>query len=239
MNPGFLVSPLIACLGITFIEIPNRAQQVPTVQQSSSGQFHRRIIDIENFPIVEFSSSIPDDPKRQARGKHYDRSDWSVDPRSNGDTTIRFDSVDSHLKALPKTLAIAIIKGTVMDARAFLSNDKTGVYSSFAISVEDIIKNSGDTVSGRMIEAERDGGRVKYPSGRIHSYIVSEQSMPKLGASYILFLKSTTEDCVFEIITGYEIREESVYPLDELAKTRDYDGKSLTDFLSELKRENK
>ena len=59
--------------------------------------------------------------------------------------------------------------------------------------------------------------------------------MPRVGSRYLLFLTETNTESTFEIVTGYEIREASVFALDDVPKTRSYDNTPLTNFLHELR----
>ena len=209
---------------------------VPKGQKQNSGsKAEPRKTDVNHFPIAEFASSETKDAKRKARAEKRDKSHWRVDPDSVSDSTVRVDSVDFSLPAFPTKEAQAVIIGTVSDAKAYLSNDKSGVYSVFRVLVEEVLKHSGKLTVGSSVEAEREGGRVKFPSGRMHLYMVSEQDMPQVGGRYVFFLKETNTEDVFEIITGYEIRADSVSPLDELPQTRSYENATPSNFLNELK----
>jgi hypothetical protein len=208
---------------------------VPKQEQISNSRSKPRKTDISHFPIAEFASSETKDAKRKARAEKRNKSHWRVDPNSVSDSTVRVDSIDFSSPAFPIKEAQAVIVGTVSDAKAYLSNDKTGVYSVFSVLIEEVLKHSGKLTVGSAIEAEREGGRVKFPSGRTHLYMISEQDMPRVGGRYVLFLSETNTENVFEIITGYEIRADSVSPLDELPQTRAYENAMPANFLNELK----
>jgi hypothetical protein len=137
--------------------------------------------DVNHFPIAEFATSETKDPKRRARGEKRNKSHWGVHPDSVSDSTVRVDSVDLSLPALPINESQAVIIGKISDAKAYLSNDKTDVYSVFVVLIEEILKHPGKLTVGSAVEAEREGGRVKFPSGRTHLYKVSEQDMPRAG----------------------------------------------------------
>jgi len=220
-----LVLPAVFCI--------TALMAVPKGQKQNSGfKAEPRKTDVNHFPIAEFASSETKDAKRKARAEKRNKSHWRVDPDSVSDSTVR---VDSSLPAFPTKEAQAVIVGTISDAKAYLSNDKTGVYSVFRVLVEEVIKHSGKLAVGSSVEAEREGGRVKFPSGRMHLYMVSEQDMPQVGGRYVFFLKETNTDDVFEIITGYEIRADSVSPLDDLPQARSYENATPANFLNELK----
>ena len=223
-----LLLPVVFCI-TALMAVPKHQEQI-----SGSGSKPGKT-DVTHFPIAEFASSETKDAKRKTRDEKRDKSHWGVDPDSVSDSTVRVDSVDFSLPAFPTKEAQAVIIGTISDAKAYLSNDKTGVYSVFRVLVEEVLKHSGKLAVGSSVEAEREGGRVKFPSGRMHLYMVSEQDMPQVGGRYVFFLKETNTEDVFEIITGYELRADSVSPLDELPESRSYENATPANFLNELK----
>lgn len=231
-----VVLPLAFLFAAFFVgSRPNGRDQTTTAKSAAAAKSQKRKIDINQFPIAEFSSPQPTDKKRRDRGKKRDKSDWAVNPDAVSDSTVTVDAVDLSLPTFPVEQAAAVVIGTVTDANAFLSSDKTGVYSSFGVAVDEVLKNPGNLVVGNSIEVEREGGRVKFPSGRVHLYLISEQDMPHVGGRYVFFLSKTDYNSVFEIITGYEIRGDSIYALDELPQTRTREGTPASTFLQELK----
>jgi hypothetical protein len=198
-------------------------------------------IDERRFPIADYAADEPSDPlqrsKRRARGLKRDKSDWSVNPQAPSDTTVRVDFVDRKLPAFPIDQSKAIVIGRVTDGHAYLSNDKTGVYSVFSVQIEQTLTNHSNVVVavGRSIEVEREGGRVKFPSGRIHLYMTNEQNMPEIASRYVFFLTAGENEDVFHIITAYELRDGKVFPLDNLSKPKSYQDADEAAFLSELR----
>ncbi len=61
---------------------------------------------------------------------------------------------------------------------------------------------------------------MRYPSGHISIFRISGLGMPRVGCKYTLFLthdfllKGYREEQEFRILTGYELREGYVFPLD-------------------------
>jgi hypothetical protein len=150
---------------------------------------------------------------------------------------------------LPASQSSAIIVGEVTDAHAFLSEDKSKVYSEFHIRVEEVIKNDIDDPIkvGEQVAVERLGGRVRFPQGQIGTYIVVTQGVPEIGRKYILFLGYNRYEAGSRgagemnrhILTGYEVRASRVFALDP-TQTRDgdfkkHEGKEVTSFLTEIK----
>jgi len=210
-------------------------------QQSASPNGQRKVFDENRFPLVDYLQPEPTDvverDRQRIRSKKYDKSDWGVNPTAPSDTTVRVDSVDPKLPAFPFARASAVIVGTVKNARAYLSNDKTGIYSAFEISIEEVLKNSSRVPFsiGSLIEAERQGGRVKFPSGRVHLYLVKEENMPQINSRYVLFLTGGDVEPFFQILTAYELNRGRVYALDELVQAKAYDNTEETTFLNDLR----
>lgn len=230
-----LVLPLLFGLTTLFV-VQRLSAQEQTASTTPLTKRPKKTIDITKFPIVDFSDTGPTDAKRKQRAKKRDNSKWAVHPDAASDSTVLVDTVDTNLPGLPVEKAAAVVTGVVSDAKAYLSNDKSGVYSSFSVIIDDVLKNPGRLAVGQTIEIEREGGRVRFPSGRLHLYTVAEQDMPHTGSRYVFFLAKTEQDSVFEVITGYEIRGDGIYSLDELPQTRSYDGISAATFLQELRK---
>jgi len=232
---GFILPAVLAV--VAFAVIPGLRGQ----PQNPPAKSQRKAVDESRFPIADFSAAEPTDPiqraRRRSRQQKYDKSDWAVNPDAVSDSTVRVDSVDQNLPAFPLAQSAVVVTGKITDSRAYLSNDKTGIYSVFSVQVDEVIKNaSGKTlVPGASLELEREGGRVKFPSGRIHLYITNEQDMPLVGSRYVLFLADGNNDLAFQIVTGYELREGKVYPLDDLPKPKVYQNADQTTFFGELR----
>jgi len=141
--------------------------------------------------------------------------------------------------AIPVAQSDVILVGQIMGANAFLSNDKGYIYSEFALGVETVLKNDAIAPinSDGQIIAEREGGAVRFPSGRIQQYRIYGQKMPQTGRKYILFLKRNETDPDFSILTGYELKNNQVFPLDTIELYASYSGYSAGDFLLEIERE--
>ena len=226
--------PLVFAIAAIII-IPGRSQE-----QNPQRKIHPRKFDENRFPVADYSAIEPSDPsersKRQQKGKKYDKSEWRIYPDASS-SMARVDYVNPNLPALPLTQSTAIIVGQVTDAKAYLSNDKTGVYSVFAVQVDEVLRNSSKVPFsvGSSIEVERDGGRVKFPNGRLLLYAISSYDMPQVGLRYVLFLTTADGQSDFQILTGYELSEGKVHPLDNLPKLYHYENADETTFLSEVR----
>ncbi len=221
----------------------NRASQEPlTAEEQHAQQRHKEKPEFEEqSPVVDFGKPEPADPKirakRHARSKKYDGSTMEVHPEDRNNSTVRTHSDLDALPPLPMAQSDAVIIGEVLNAKAYLSNDKTGVYSEFEIQTKDILKNAAQNLltQGYSITALREGGRVRFPSGRVHLYFTSGVRMPRVGRQYVFFLRHTEEDDVFDLLTGYELRQGKAVPLDELNQFKRFKGMDETAFLIEIR----
>ncbi|HEX8070030.1 MAG TPA: hypothetical protein VF546_08780 [Pyrinomonadaceae bacterium] len=206
---------------------PNRLRQV--AQQENNAN---------SMPVVDYEATehiIPGDTKRQSKNKHYDDASFVLKGPTEGGTATRFDDWELGLAPLPAQQSDVVVLGTITDARAYLSADKTGVYSEFALKVETVLKDDGSQAGSEdTVVVTRPGGRVRYRSGKTMEYTISGQRMPDVGKRYVLFLRQEEHD--YSLVTGYELRAGRVYPLDAVKKFDNYRGADETEFLSQLRR---
>lgn len=195
-------------------------------------------------PIAEFDTIAPIEPKqrahRLAKGKRYNKShglyEMPLEYNEKGeliDLEVKPKSAHwtNNVPALPVSQSNVILIGRIADAQAYLSNDKTGVYSEFKIEIESLLKFDA-TTSPYEIVADRSGGAVRFPSGKVQRiYTFRGQRMPQVGHRYVLFIIRNAPEEDLTILTGYELREGKVVALDSLPPyTRD-NGSGENDFL--------
>lgn len=231
---------IVFCIAVaTLVGTLQSRGQVPH-NQAQQANANKEKVEGYNGPIVDYAQPQVIDPvglaKRRIRGAKHDKSLWNVDPEDASDRTVLVDAVDPDLPALPVTKSTAVILGDITDARAYLSNDRTGVYTEFAIRIEEILKDSPRTVltTDGTLEISRQGGRVRFPSGREHLYKVSEESMPRVGGRYVFFLTGN-QDEGFSILTAYELQAGKIIPLDNLRQPQAHKNADQTTFLNQLR----
>ena len=140
-----------------------------------------------------------------------------------------------------------MIVGEVTDAKAYLSEDKTNVYSEFTVRIEEILKDSTAVplAPGASITTVRTGGAVRFPSGKIIQRGFGGKPFPLTKARYVFFLTYESDDQDYPIVTAYEIRAGVVSPLDALdidgrllepyAEYQQYKGWNEADFLNKVR----
>lgn len=182
--------------------------------------------DVEGFSIASrFSKAAK--PK-QSNNKQVEEGQ-STPPQFNNSKKyedvplVAGAAVSDHTppeQPLPTGSSDAIIIGEVIDTKAFVSEDKTSVYSEFQTRIDEILKNS-DTAPltpGESIDVLRPGGGVRLPSGEVPLLYVEGRGYPRTGRRYVLFLKYDQLSQSYYIATGYELRDGKVFPLDGIPK---------------------
>jgi hypothetical protein len=117
---------------------------------------------------------------------------------------------------LPTYISDAVVIGSVTNAKAYLSQDKTAVYSEFTVQVWDVLKNSqaSPLAVGSGVTVLRPGGGVRFPSGKVRKFLVAGRGLPRTGERYAFFLKYDDLAQAYYIVTAYELLGGKVFPLD-------------------------
>jgi hypothetical protein len=195
------------------------------------------------FPVADYEPAEPEDAgkrqKRRGKNRRFDGRGMVAKPENSGEeqATTRFNDWEMQLSPLPVAQSDVVVMGEVSDAKAYLSNDKSGVYSEFSLRADEVLMESSEPkiAPGSMIVAEREGGRVRFPSGIIELYEIAGQGMPRPGRSYVLFLRATGEEQSYSIVTGYEVLGNRILPLDKRGVSKSkfgiYKDVNLNDFL--------
>lgn len=219
---AFLTFPAFILAGLT------QANSLRSLNAGNSDSTVQQQKDEDDLPIADLTVPEITDPEkrslRRLRSSRHDIHDRTSDAKrfmlTEDSPPVLLQLQASHVSpepALPVTQSDAIIIAEVTDAQAYLSSDQTSVYSEFTLRVNEVLQKSfsAPLSTGVLLTAERPGGRVRFPSGKIlvrgGSY---GRNMPVKGRRYVLFLKQVTEAQSFSIITGYELRAGHVFPLD-------------------------
>lgn len=190
------------------------------------------------LPIAVFAASQSDDPEvqilRRIRSSRYDKRYPVPFDELRSDTKLRVRISDwfENMPVLPTSQSDAIIIGQVADAKGYLSNDKTGAYSEFNINIEEILKDDGRLSPGTLVAAEREGAAVQLSDGRVIEVRIAHQGTPRVGQRYVFFLKYNDPGKSYGILTGYEMHEGRVIPLDEGGEFAQYEETDANTFLN-------
>ncbi len=224
--------------------VPTQGEEAaPRKQQQKEPMRQVDEVDTTQFPVTDYAAVQTSDlkvrAKREAKRKKYNnRYAARISESSDGIFTIRDWEVG--LPALPVSRSSAVIIGEITDAQAYLSEDGTNIYSEFVVQVQQILKNDNQAPIGNSIAVERSGGRVRLPSGKIVTARTSHQDLPRVGKRYVLFLThefSGVNTESLNILTGYEVCDGRVFPLDKLGlkhPINSYKGADEASFLNDL-----
>jgi hypothetical protein len=236
-NPNRLIAlPIIGicvCIAFLFSSFNTQSQDVKHTPQNAEQ------VNTTKFPIADLHAPLPIDPseraRRQAKGKKYNNKHAPKLEQVDGVYVVN-ESLPT-LSALPIENSSAVILGEIKDAKAYLSEDGTAVYSEFIVNIQSVLKDSGEGLSvGSLTEAQRYGGRLRLPSGKIVTASVDHQDMPRVGGKYVLFLTGNEAEG-FSILSGYELRGGKVHPLDSIRPTHpmaQYKGRDESTLLNDL-----
>ena len=193
----------------------------------------------DEFPIAVYSAALPNETTERAlrhlRNSRYDKRYPVPLDELPPDTTEKLVACDWGLTpALPTAESDAVLSGRVLAANGYLSNDKTGAYSEFTIIIEEVLKSDGRSSlePGNSIIAEREGAAVQLPSGRIVRTGFVGAGMPRIDRQYVLFLKYNKQGEDYHIVTGYEVRNGRVFPLDGGARLSIYKEADASTFFN-------
>jgi len=204
---------VVSGAAITSFRTQNRADEKPHRKS-------QKMIEQENrLPIADYNAAEPADPKekekREAKAKKYTRTELSVELEQ--EAIVASSHWAGELPAIPASQSALIVTGTVSQAKAELTPKRKKVYSEFTVVVDEVLKNDelAPILSGSTFTADRAGGRVRYPSGKVGLYWVTGQGMPQVGMKYLLFLTKTDPKSGYSILTGYELRDGRIHLLDD------------------------
>lgn len=214
---GIFTLAAFAIVAVVFTSYRVESQTVTKVQKEPKRN---------DLPIVDLPTDLQNrgniDSLRKKRNERYDLKDKSLNTdkfvfkQSDLEEVYNLPLSHGGVPALPVYASDEIVIGTIADRHAHLSNDKTSVYSEFMVHIEQVIKGEASslTINQNTIAVQRFGGAVRLSSGKILRRGGISERMPLTGKKYLFFLKNNSESESFSILTGYELRDNRVFPLD-------------------------
>lgn len=225
--------------------------------QNASSLAPQGTIDKSQYPVADYEAPEPSDPQeralRRARGSRYNGRgsletggclQQGPEPM---DCLVMHQLPDSAWQPFPVSQSDVILIGQALDAHAYMSPDKWGVYSEFTLSISEVLKGNEKSAYplNEPITVLREGGQVRYPSGKTILFAIANDGMPRIGAKYLCFLKRHEEENDYALMKAYELRGGSVYALDRInvfQKSEEsqspcgiYEGMDQTAFLKKVR----
>ena len=242
-----LLTMIIVTIAASRRESSRSSQEQNLLNQKNQSD-QKRAEMRSRFPIVDYTDShgVTADPdkaiKRQIKSRRYDNYRWvKSQPNPDIDETVVHTDWGSELSAIPVTESDAVIIGEVSSMEAHLSNDKSGVYSEFAVQINEALKkkSSISVTAENTLVVERPGGIVKYSDNHTRLYRFQGKGMPRVGGRYVLFLSLPNSEAEsnqnYVIITGYEIYMDKIIPLDDLRQFAVFDNSTEEVFLAAVR----
>lgn len=137
---------------------------------------------------------------------------------------------------------MAIVIGTIVGGKVFVSEDRDLVYSDYRTRVTAVLKQDSQRAipqDGEII-TWRSGGSLRFPSGHIKHFIIAGEGFPEIGSEYVFFLwRGDPRLDEYSIVTAYQLRNGVVLPLDGAGADGVYslfESKSRADFLTLLQK---
>ena len=248
---GFLAALFRICICIT---LPSSIRALPPkanahTQQSQLKDYDKKPTKYSDAPAKgEFqnqSSELPSDQERRVvRESRYKNTYPEIsDPATSGtepgeDAVMTIHDWAVPLEPFPVAPSAAIVVGTVLSGKAFVSKDRTYVYSDYQVRVDRVLKQdaSASVAVGEQIVVSRGGSTILFPSGHIRNYLNSGEGFPPIGSQDLFFLgKPNFPQHEYEQIIGslYQLSGSKVHPLDTEQLTL-FDDMSDVVFLSKV-----
>lgn len=169
---------------------------------------------------VADEESLPQDPKERAArlAKNLRYSGGKGDLTKSDE--LFFEQYEPRsLPLIPLGESAIAFKGQVIKMQAFLSADRSHIYTEITLRVDEIFKQVKDfkLSSGQTLMVTQIGGAIKLRSGRVIRDETREGFMgkPYLGGRYVLFANRVNKGQDLTMIKAYELRDGKVFKLTE------------------------
>jgi hypothetical protein len=229
---GLVSLVVLITIVISIGTMPSHSQQETSKIQDNKSNDPLTKYAFTDYDAPETGNSVVRE-KRRLKNSRYDNQDWvSKNPHPDTSGVGRHDETPPP-PLFPAEESFLVVVGKVVSVSAHLSNDKSGIYSEFKIQPEEILKGEGskNIQPGEFITADRAGGGVRYPNGQKVVYEHSERDLLFVGNEYVFFLKCDEKSPNYEIITGYELKEGTVKPLNTGHRFDDFKGLGKQKFI--------
>lgn len=235
---GIVALVVLITLAITFGTTGSYSQQSSTAQLPTPTPENNSHADLTKYAVVDYDALEPTNAaereERKLKNKRYDVSLPVVKNPPPEATMVGGSDVEPVPPALPFAASKLIVIGKILNSKAFLSNEKKGIYSEYSVQIETILKESKrkKLQTGENISVDRAGGRVRYANSQEILYLLDWQDLPEVNGRYLFFLSNDDDQNPnYKILTAYRLKNGKVTALDNHDDFREFNGKSETDFI--------
>ena len=194
--------------------------------------------DFSKYPTADYNApEITNTAERQERiikNRRYDKKLSVITSPAPDDIAAISSDAESEPAAIPFAESKLIIIGEILSSKAFLSNEKKGIYSEYSVRIQDILKEDKQKKwqLDETITMDRAGGVVCYPNGQKMLYRNDWQNFPEVNGRYVIFLANDDEqNSNYSLLTAYRLQDGKITALDKSPEFREFDGKNETDFI--------
>jgi hypothetical protein len=228
---------VLLTLFLTFGTTSSHTQQKGRVNPSPNGT-----PDFSKYPVADLDAPEPGNSaegrERALKNKRYDKHPLIIDGLDSTNTAVGSTDAEPEPSVLPVSESKLIVVGTTTDSKAFVSNNRKGVYSEYSLRIQSIIRNDSlhERQVGETISIDRSGGLVRYPKGHKVMYFVNGHGLPEVNARYIFFLtkEGDEENPNYKILTAYQIKDGSIFPLDRFPPFKEFQGMDEKAFVTRI-----
>jgi hypothetical protein len=198
-------------------------------------------------PLLDLSKSDPNDTTKdrawESMFKGIMGSRAITDPgaqRPSDATSVSTNFIDTvgQASALPVRSCDAVMIGSPIMADVHISKDRTYIYSRFSLQVSEVLKRSkkADIRGGSEIAAVELGGRIRFPSGHMETFILARHGFLEVGQKYLLFVwKPVRSIDTYVASEAYLVQDDVVFPIGTVADASAYEGMPLKDFETKVR----
>jgi hypothetical protein len=139
----FVAMLVIAVVSMAFLSMRAQAQNA----QQGRDRAQQKLDFQSRFPIADYASPEASEPQERANRKSKDNrfpKDRLAESADITETLIVDGNGLEKLPALPVALSDVIVVGEILNARAYLSSSKTGLFSEFMLNIKEVLKSTGN-----------------------------------------------------------------------------------------------
>src|SRR5215213_2981048 len=241
MKKNRIIWGIVALVVLLTIAVSFGTKSSYSQKENSNKQNNDGYGDLSKYAVADYDAPLPvntaERDDRIRKNNRYDKQDWVVKkPHPEDGGVGLFDEIPP-VPLIPDAESDLIIVGKVTNAAAYLSNDKTGIYSEFTVEIKQILKNniSKDIESGKTIITDRAGGFVRYSNGQKVLYTNSTKALPYTGGNFLFFLRNDKNSPNYEIITVFELKGNKVIQLDFGRRFDEFQNFGISAFLETVR----
>ncbi len=237
---GLVSLVVLVTIAVSFGTMSSHSQQ-DTSKKQDNKQDNTGFRDLSKYAVADYDAPEPDNAiereERFLKNKRYDKQ-LLVSKKPHPET-IRREVSDAEPipPAIPSAESSVVIVGEIVSSKAFVSNDKTGIYSEYSVRVDTILKGNKQKSlkTGATITMDRTGGYVQYPNGQRVLYLNDWQDLPELNGRYVFFLNDDNDQNPnYRILTGYQLKDGKVSALDHHSRFYEFNRMSEADFINRV-----